>query len=146
MSKSMQAKNVMSGTHGELWIDDDYISEVTEFKAETKATKAAVTMVKHSAPGQKVLGYTCTGSLKLHKVSSYMIRKFAESIQNCTTVTCDVVAKLDDPDAWGAERVALHGVVFDSVTLMAFTAGKLGEESYNFSFESFDLLDTVDHE
>lgn len=89
----------------------------------------------------KVVGYTGKGSLKMHKVSSYMIKKLAPSIKQGKQVLVELVSKVADPDAIGTERVALHNVLFDSVDLINWGVGKLGEEDYNFTFEDYDLLD-----
>lgn len=43
---NMKAEQVMSGTQGELWIDGQYMAEVTAFKAEIKLVKEEVNQVK----------------------------------------------------------------------------------------------------
>ena len=51
---------------------------------------------------------------------------------------------MDDPDALGVERIALYNCLIDAVDLINWSVGKVGEESYNFTFEDFDELDTID--
>lgn len=141
---AMEAKNVMYGTRAEMWLDGDKIAECTECKATLTADKIEVKMAMHMAPGYKVVGYKGKGSIKLHKTSSYFIEKLAPSIKEGQQVEFTLISKVDDPDAIGAERVALYHVVFDSVDLINWTVGKLGEESYNFTFSDFELLDSAD--
>ena len=43
----------------------------------------------------------------------------------------------------GNERVKLTGVTFDEVTLIDWEAGKLGEESYPFTFGGVEPIDTI---
>ena len=93
--------------------------------------------------GYKVTGYTGKGSFKVHKVSSYFIKKLAPSIKEGKQVLCTIISKVEDPDALGTERIALYNCLIDSVDLINWSVGKLGEESYNFSFEDFGILDEI---
>lgn len=140
---SMESKQVAYGTYGEMWIDGNKIAEVESLKATLSADKVEIKMSRHMAKGYKVTGYTGKGSFKVHKVSSYFIKKLAPSIKEGRQVTCTIISKLDDPDAIGTERVALYGCIIDSVDLVNWELGKVGEESYNFTFEDYDLLDSM---
>lgn len=51
--------------------------------------------------------------------------------------------RLADPDALGEERVVLYGCKFSKATLMDWEGGKVTEESYDFSFEDWDFLDSI---
>lgn len=141
---NVQASKVMYGTYTDLWIDGVKIGEATECKATLAADKIEVKLARHMGKCYKVVGYTGKGSLKMHKVSSYMIKKIAPSIKQGRQVLCEVISKVDDPDAIGAERVALHNVLFDAVDVVNWGVGKLGEEDYNFTFEDYDLLDAAE--
>ena len=77
----MEAKRVMNGKYADLYIDGDLMAEATAFKAEVTLTKEEVKMLRHVGKGYKVTGYDCKGQLKLHKVSSYMIRKMNDNIK-----------------------------------------------------------------
>ena len=46
MADSMVAQQVMSGTEGEVWIDSDYMAQVTAFQAEVNLVKEEVNQVK----------------------------------------------------------------------------------------------------
>lgn len=141
---SMESKQVMYGTWADLWIDGDHIAEVEECKATMTADKTEVKMARKMGKGYKITGYTGKGSFKVHKVSSYFIKKLAPSIKKGKQVLFTIVSKLDDPDAVGAERVALYNCMVDSVDLINWSVGKNGEESYNFTFEDYDMLDSAD--
>ena len=77
----MEAKRVMNGKYADLYIDGDLMAEATAFKAEVTLTKEEVKMLRHVGKGYKVTGYDCKGQLKLHKVSSYMIKKMNDNIK-----------------------------------------------------------------
>jgi hypothetical protein len=142
--KGMEAKQVMNGSQGELWIDSDYMSQVTEFKATVTIEKSEINMVKKLSKQYKVTGYTCKGSLKMNHVSSYMIKKMNDNMKAGKQTVCTIISKLDDPDAIGSERIVIKDAVFDELILADWSAKKMGEESYNFTFSDWDILDTAD--
>lgn len=141
--QGMEAKQVMNGTQGELWIDGDYMAQVTEFKATVTIDKVEINMVKKLAKQYKVIGFDGKGSLKMNHVSNYMITKMNDNMKAGKQTVCTIISKLNDPDAIGTERVVIKDAVFDSLTLADWTAKKMGEESYNFTFSDWDILDTA---
>jgi len=139
----MKAQQVMSGTNGEVWIDGDYMAQITEFKANVTLKKQAVNIVKQMADEFKVVGWEGKGSLKMNHVSSYMVTKMAANIKAGKQTVCTLISKLSDPDSIGTERVVIKDATFDSLTLADWTAKKIGDESYNFTFTDFDILDSA---
>ena len=77
------------------------------------------------------------------KVSSYVTKKMSEKLKKGKSPSFTIISKIDDPDAIGAERVALYGCKFDKMILTDWERKKIGEESYSFTFEDWDLLDTT---
>jgi len=141
--EGMKAQQVMSGTNGEVWIDGDYMAQITEFKANVTLKKQAVNIVKQMADQFKVVGWEGKGSLKMNHVSSYMVTKMAANIKAGKQTVCTLISKLSDPDSIGTERVVIKDATFDSLTLADWTAKKIGDESYNFTFTDFDILDSA---
>ena len=137
------AQQVMNGTWGELWIDGEYMAEVTAFEAKVSLDKTDVNMTRRLAKAQKVTGFSCGGSLTMNKVSSFFIRKLNEDMKRGRQTVCTIISKLDDPDAIGAERVVIKDAVFDELVLANWSAKTLGEEQVNFTFSDWDLLDVA---
>ena len=142
----VDTQRVVYGSYGQVWLDGDEIAEIESCKATLTAQKTAIKRCRHLVDGYKTTGYEAKGSIKLHKVSSYLIKKLAPAIKEGKQVKFTLISKLDDPNALGAERIALYGVMFDAVDLINWELGKVGEESQNFTFEDFDLLDLIDEE
>lgn len=142
--KGMQSKQVMSGAHGELWIDGDYMSQVTAFKAEINIEKTEVKMIKKQFKQYKVVGLEGKGSVKMNHISSYMMSKISENIKAGKQTICTIISNLDDPDAIGAERVVIKDAVFDKLILADWEVGKMTEDAYDFTFSDYDILDSAD--
>ncbi len=136
-------ERTINGTFGSLWVDDYFLSEVTGLEAKVSLEKTEVNQVGTLAKGYKVTGIDCKGTIKLNKVTSYFINLLSENIKNGKTTTCTIISKLDDPDAFGSERIKLTGCTFDELTLANWEAKKLGEESIPFSFTGWELMDTI---
>ena len=141
--QNMEAKKVMYGSDGEVWIDGDYMAEVESFKGTVTYDKLEVKMVKHKGRGYKSTGWTGKGSVKLHHVDSYFVKKYAAAAKEGRQVPVTIISKLSDKDAVGEERVAFKNCLFDAFDLVNWEVGKLGEDSYNFTFDDYEILDTA---
>ena len=111
------AKRVISGTWGEVWLDGDKVSECYGLQAKVSFNKEDIALCGQMASDKKVTSIECTGSLRMHKVTSRMALAIGENIRKGKDVRFTIVSKLKDPDAYGAERVVLSNVSFDDLTL-----------------------------
>ncbi len=136
-------EQVMIGTQGEIWINDKYFAQITAFKAQVKLNKEKVDQVKKMFTGYKYTGYEGSGTLKANHVSSYFTNLMADNMKQAKVTKVTIMAKLDDPDAVGPERIVIRDATFDTLTLMDWTAKKLVEDSYDFTFTDFDILDAT---
>ncbi|NDO48931.1 phage portal protein [Lachnospiraceae bacterium MD335] len=143
MAKEFRAEQVINGTFGEMWIDGEYLANVTALKAEVTLKKTAISMVQRLMEGQKMTGLEMKGEIKLHKINSFFIKKMNECFRRGKMMTCTIISNVKDPDALGGERIALYNCLFDKMTLADWEAGKMGEESYSFTFEDWEILDKI---
>lgn len=139
----MKAEQVMNGTYGEVWINDDYIQEVTGFSAKVTPKTEAISQPRQLVDGTKITGLECKGELKVNKLSSRFIKYVSDDLKKGKQTEFKIISKLDDPSALGAERVKCTGCVFTEMTLADWEAKKNGEETIPFTFRDWDLMDTV---
>lgn len=140
MEKILDGKEVINGTFGETWFDNDYLSQVIALKAEITIKKTAIARVKSLVPSQKVTGIEYKGEMKLHHINSNIAKKVSAALKEGKNPTFTVISYLHDPDSSEAERVALYGVSLDKINIIDWENGKLGEESYSFTFEDYEYL------
>ena len=138
------AKRVMSGSWGEVWLDSDYVAEAYGVQAKVALNKEKVNVCRSIAEDTKVTGVKMTGSLKLHKVTSRMAILIGDSIKKGKDPRFTIISKLDDPDAYGAERLALYNVSIDDLTLADWEAAKNGTVECPFTFTDYEFLDKVE--
>ena len=139
----MQANRVMSGTWGEVWLNGDYVSECYGLQAKVSFNKEDVNLCRQMATDKKITSISCTGSLKLYKVNSRMAIVIGESIKKGKDVRFTIISKLEDPDAYGAERVVVRNVSFDDLTLADWEVAKNGTVEAPFTYTDYEFLDKV---
>ena len=137
------AKRVISGTWGEVWLDGDKVSECYGLQAKVSFNKEDIALCGQMASDKKVTSIECTGSLRMHKVTSRMALAIGENIRNGKDVRFTIVSKLKDPDAYGAERVVLSNVSFDDLTLADWEAKSVGKVEFPFTFTDYEFLDEI---
>lgn len=139
----MQDKQVINGTYGEAWVDSDYMADVTGVEATIDIDYEDINRPRKLSTGKKMIGWSGTGSLKFNKTTSRFIRLVGDNLRAGRQTAVDVITKLDDPDAIGAERVVLKNVVFENLTLANWEAKTAGEGEAPFFFDDWEPLDLI---
>lgn len=137
------AKRIMNGTNGELWLDGEYVAEVYKFQSKISFNKEAVKLCGRMMEDSKMTGGKGTGSVGLYKVNSRLPKLIAAKFKARQEARFTIISKLDDPDAYGAERISVTGVSFDDLTLADWEAGVNGKIEAPFTFTDYDFLDMV---
>lgn len=137
------AKRVISGTWGEVWLESEKVGECYGLQAKAAFNKEDVAMCGRMAVDGKITSMKCTGSLKMHKVNSRMAQAIGGYIKDGRDIRFTIVAKLADPDSYGAERVALMNVSFDDLTIFDFEAKTVGKVEAPFTFTDYEFLDMI---
>ena len=139
----MKATDVINGTWGEVWINDELVEEITAFQAKIEFDKEDVNIAGQMMRQHKITGYSGTGSMTLHKTNSRMIKLLADFIKEGAEPEVVIVGKLADPGNVGAERISLTGVSFDDLTLFDFEVKALGSCECPFTFTGFTVIDSI---
>ncbi len=137
---------VISGTYGKVWWDGELVFEAKGMEASVEMQMEAVKQAGQLADGQKMLGYSGTGTLRLHKVFSRAMRKLNTSIKQGVNPEFTMVSELNDPASFGAERVILKGVQLTTLPLVNWELGALGEQELPFIFTDWEPVSTIKHE
>lgn len=133
---------VMNGTFGEVWVDGELWYEVVKAQAKLTYNKEEIRVCGDMYTGSKITGVKGTGSVTLHKVYTRNAQR-TDAITQGRDIRATMVLHLDDPDAVGAERVALYNVSFDEETIMDFESGKTTQITTPFTFGKREFLQKV---
>ena len=137
------APRVMSGTHGKVWWNGELVYEVSSASATIKPDREDVTFSGDMWKDSKLMALGGEWNIKIKKVFS-RAKALAEAFKKGEDPRAELIFKLDDPDAFGAESVALHNCWFNDIPLYNAENGKTSEEEYSGGFTNFDYLDSVE--
>jgi len=137
------APRVMNGKWGMLYWDGEPVFEIDSFEAKIKIDREDLEFAGEMSKDSKMVGFTGEYSFKIKKVYSRGQTKMADAIKRGIDVRSQLIGKVDDPDAFGSERVVLSNCWFNELTLMKFEVGKKLEEEYSGGFTDYDFPDLV---
>ena len=137
------AKRVISGTWGEVWLGGDYVGECYKYQAKDSITRDKIAMAGKLRAGMKMTSVEGTGSMGLHKVNSRMAIIIGNEIKAGRDPRFTIIAKLDDPDAYGAEKISFTDVAFDDLTLADWEVATSGKVECPFSYGDYEFLDQI---
>lgn len=140
---NIPAPRVMNGTFTEVWVDGVLVAGLSEFQAKVTKQKSDVNMCGQMAVDSKTTNTKGTGSIGFYKIYTAFQDDLADLAEG-RDPRHTIIGKLADPDAFGAERVALYNCSFDEHTLMDAAAGTPDRVNMPFTFTASELLDTVD--
>ena len=143
MADKLEAKRIINGKWGEVWLDDEKVGECYGLQAKVNFKKEDVIMCGQMGNDKKVTGWDGTGSLKMHKVNSRMAKLVRSLMADGRDVRFTIISKLDDPDNEGSERIAISGVSFDDITLADWEAGNIGKIEAPFTFTGAKYQDEI---
>lgn len=136
------AKRILNGTFGEVWADGEKVAEVIAFQSKVSKKKETINLCGQFMDDSKATNASGAGSITMYKVDSGFAQRQGD-LQNGVDRRFTVISKLKDPDAWGAERVALYNVSFDDLTLADWQAATVGKVTAPFTFSRYELLDLI---
>ena len=142
--KKPSAPRVMNGKFGMLYWDGEPVYEVDSFEAKLKLDREDVDFVGEMGKDSKLMGYTGEFSFKIKKIFSRGQKKIALAIRDGKDPRAQFIGKVDDPDAYGSERVVLDNCWFSDVTLMNFEVGKFLSDEFSGGFTEFSFPDLVE--
>lgn len=134
---------IVRGSFGKVWLNDERLANVKSFEAKATLDYEDVDVNGDLGQKHRYMGYSVAGTLTLHKYDSTVAKMMKDAIVSGVMPEIKVIAALDDPTAYGAERVALYDVTLDEVTLNKFENKGLTEEEVPFKAGSFKFLDTI---
>lgn len=135
---------IINGQYGECWSEGNWMTNVTGVEASVAISKEQIRKAGSRWIGHKTTSLEGTGTIQSYKVTTEWIEKIG-SVANDRgkPFITELIVKLDDPEAWGAMRIRLKHVQFDTIPLINYDLNSLVEEELQFTFSGYDLLDRI---
>ncbi|MCI1592487.1 phage tail tube protein [Heyndrickxia oleronia] len=141
--EKVKSTRQINGTFGSVWVNNEKWLDVESFEAKVTIDYEDVNMAEDLATHKKMTGWTGEGTLTVKKVYSRGASLLADGVKKGQLPEINLVGKLADPDAFGAERVAINEVTFNEFMLMQFEQKTLGTEELPFNFADYDPIDLI---
>lgn len=135
MAQYLDPSRVIMGTFGQIFIDGVWQSNLNHLEANVEADKRELNLVGTEYTVFKLGRKKGTGTMSGYKVTSDMIQRGFQKF--------NIIQKLDDPEAYGFERIELKNCMVDRIQLANWTAGEEVVEETPFTFEGYELLDPI---
>ncbi|GGH28579.1 phage tail tube protein [Paenibacillus segetis] len=135
MAQYLDPGRVIMGTFGQIFIEGIWQSNLNHLEANVEADKRELNLVGTDYTVFKLGRKKGTGTMSGYKVTSEMISRGFQKF--------NIIHKLEDPEAYGFERIQLNGCMVDKIQLANWTAGEEVVEETAFTFESYELLDPI---
>jgi hypothetical protein len=140
----LDESKVINGSYGEVWHDGKWLSNITKCEATIDINKEDVLRAGSRWTAKKVTTLEGSGTITGYKITTEWIEAQSGVLADRgTPYVTSLTVKLDDPEAYGAMRVMLTGVIFDKIDLVKFEMGSLVEEELPFTFTGMELLDKI---
>lgn len=141
---AIDSLNVISGHYGDIFHEGAHMGNFNKAEAKVEIQKAEIKLSGDRWVRHKVLSLKGTGSISGVKIDSGLIQ-FNSPVANSRnkSVRTELLYKLDDPEAFGMERIRLMNVMFDEIQLANWEAGKETSEEWKFTFEGYEVLDPI---
>lgn len=135
MNTSFDPDRAFMGSFAKMLMDGEWQTNITSVEATVDMDKIDINVMGDNWTRKKRGQLSGEGTINGIKVTSKMIQQGFERFE--------LIISLEDPEAWGHERVRLMNCMADSVQLANATAGEIIEEETPFTFEHYELLDPV---
>ena len=143
MSNRLRGNDVINGTFGRIWVNNQLWAECKSFEAKVTGEFEDVTFCDDLSTHSKYMGWTGEGTIVCHKVDSKITKMLQKAFKTGSMPDIKIVGKLDDPASYGAERVEILNVMFTEFTLMKFASKEMGETEVPFKFSDYNTIDLI---
>lgn len=144
MSEVIRGNRTLSGTWAEMWLDGEKVFEMSKIEMKVSANREDVQL--GIDVDSKITGLKGEGSYTVKKVYT-RAKAILESWAKGKDVRCQIIAKLEDPDAVSGkiERWSADNVWHNEVPVVNWEKGGIIEEEITIGFTPSDLqnLDAV---
>lgn len=136
MDEILDASRVCNGTYGKVYLDGEWQNNANECTADVEIDQKEITPCGSEWTGYKNGAKKGSGTIKGYKITSKMIERGFKGFEVLTT--------LEDPEAYGYERIRLKNCKASKINLVNFKGGEVVEEETPFTFVGYELVDPIE--
>lgn len=135
---------VINGSYGEVHHDGKWLTNMFKLSAEVELSYADVKVAGSRWGGSKLTGLKGTGSMSGYKITDELLHQISYIFDDRGgDYATELISKLDDPQAYGCERIRLKNVKFTKIPIIGWEVGSIIEEEWPFTFSGVEYLDKI---
>lgn len=135
---SLDASRTIHSMYAKILMDGTEQTNVSECTAKVSLDKKELNVVGDEWTRHKRGTKKGTGTFSGYHVTSDMILRDFKRFE--------LIVSLEDPEAYGFERIRLMNCMADEVNLINLKVGDLVMEESPFTFEGYEMLDAIEAE
>lgn len=143
MVRQMDKNKILRGSFGAVWLNNEELTSAKSFEAKISLEYEDVDIAGDLGKHKRYMGFTGEGTMVLHKIDSSVAQLLHEGIKSGDIPEIKLVGKLDDPTAYGAERVEFTGVTINELMALKWANKEIREEEVPFSFSGYRFIDLI---
>lgn len=140
----LDGKQIINGTFGECWVEDNYIDTVTAVEIKISREFSDIKIPRNLMPGFKEISRSGEGKVTFSHLDSMDFQLLGKAMQEGKQESVTIISKLADPNAMGEERVVVRGCVFPELTLANWKAATAGEKELSFKFNDYEIINQIE--
>ena len=133
---ALDASRTIHSMYAKVLMDGEEQTNVSECTAKVTLDKKELNVVGDDWTRYKKGTKKGSGTFSGYHITSAMIERDFKRFE--------LIVSLEDPEAYGFERIKLKNCMADEVNLVNLKVGDLVMEDSNFTFEGYELLDAIE--
>lgn len=141
----LDSSRVINGSYGQVFDENGtWLTNIFKFSADVELNLQEIKRAGDRWTQHKLVSLKGSGSIEGYLVTSELIEKIGRvGDTRGKMFTGELIAKLEDPESYGAYRVRLKNVMFDKIPLIQFDVGEIVNQELSFVFAGYQFLDTI---
>lgn len=136
------AKRVINGTFGSLLLDGLSRADIKAGQIRVEKENTPIPLAGNIVIDTKLTGVKVKVSVTLYHVDSVCAEEIRETMKG-HDVRHVAIMGLEDPDAWGFERVAARNIAWDELSAADWKLNTMGEITLTGSATEVEFLDEI---
>lgn len=132
--KSIPDKRFINGTFGECYINGIHFADIEEVKLEVDIERKEINQAGSLGEGSKIIGTKGSGTIKFKKVYSREVALILPIIKTGKDIRALITTNIDDPDAYGSEKIQIVDAWFNNLTLTDWSVKNLSTRELKIGF------------
>ena len=139
---SVNTSNILTGKNGDVWFNGALMATLKSIKCTNKADTTTENFVGDSRSYTIWNGWSGDGSMTFDKINSDVWKVAANAFKNGIMPDIKIISSLTNSSGQ-TEKVSVEGIVFSQFDLINIEAKKITEESYSFTYDDYEIIDTI---